>query len=95
MILDYMKKGYTKEFITDMYVSSPPAAYIVDERGNVFTLGFKYQEERDSPKGHYSFNILINGKDTGQYGTHIERRNGKIRVFTKYGFKIWNGNCFI
>ncbi len=95
MILDYMKKGYKTDFLTDMYVASPPAAYIVNERGSVFTLGFEYQAERDRPIGHYAFNVLLNGFETGEFATFIERRNGKIRIRTKQGWKQWNGHSFI
>ena len=95
MILDYMKKGYRQEVITEAYVASPPAAYIITYAGNVFTLVFVYQEERDRPIGNYAFNVLVNGFETGEFATFIEKRQGKVRIKVKNGWKIWNGKSFI
>jgi len=95
MILDYMKKGYRTEYITESYISSPPAAFIVDEYGNMFTLGLTFQRYSDSPNGEYSFDILQNGYPTGEYASRIERRNNKVRIFTRKGWKIFNGKVFI
>ena len=95
MILDYMKKGYRTEYITESYVSSPPAAFIVDEYGSMFTLGLEFQRYSDAPNGEYSFDILCNGYPTGEFASRIERRNGKVRIFTRKGWKIFNGASFI
>ena len=95
MILPYMLKGYRTEFITEPYVSSPPAAFIVDEYGNMFTLGLQFQRYSDAPNGEYGFDILINGFPTGEYASRIERRNNKVRIFTRKGWKIFNGTSFV
>ncbi len=95
MILPYMLKGYRTEFVSEAYVSSPPAAFIVDEYENIFTLGLEYQRLQDSPNGEYSFDILRNGYPTGEYGSRIERRNNKVRIFTRKGWKYFNGVSFI
>jgi hypothetical protein len=95
MIYDYMRKPKEQLFITESYVSTPPAAWIHDERGDVFTLGTEYQQQRDAPNGEYSFNVLKNGAETGCFASRIERRNGKIRAFTRQGWRIWSGNQFI
>jgi hypothetical protein len=95
MILDYMRKGYKPEVITEAYVASPPAAYIISTAGNVFSLGFVYQEERDRPTGNYAFNVLVNGYETGEFATFIEKRQGKVRIKVKAGWKVWNGHSFI
>lgn len=96
MIYPYMLKPKEQLFITEAYVSSPPACWIHDERGDVFTLGTDHGERLfDDPRGEYSFAIMHNGHHTGTYGSRIERRNGKIRVFTKQGWKIWSGVSFV
>jgi len=90
-----MRKGYRTEFITEAYVSSPPAAFIVDEYENMFTLGLNFQRYSDSPNGEYAFDILLNGYPTGEYASRIERRNGKVRIFTRAGWRYWNGRSFV
>ncbi len=79
--------------ITENYVSSPPALVIVDEANNVFTLGFAQKEIR-GVRGEYVFPVLLNAMPTGEWASRIERRNGKIRIFTDAGFKRWNGRNF-
>jgi hypothetical protein len=95
MIFDYMLKPKEQLFITENYVSSPPAAWVHDERGDVFTLGTEYQQQRDAPNGEFSFSIIRNGHQTGEWGSRIERRNNKVRIFTRQGWKVWNGNQFV
>ena len=80
---------------SESYVVSPPACQVFDRHGNIFTLGFDVQGLHDSPHGHYAFNIIVNGNDTGIYASHIERRNGKIRILQRNGiWKYWNGHSF-
>jgi hypothetical protein len=91
--LSYMKPPKEQTHITEHYVSSPPALVIVDERGDVFTLGL---ERFQGPRGEYAFMILRNGAPTGELGSRIERRNQKIRIFTPEGcYKVWNGKSFL
>lgn len=78
--------------ITENYVSSPPALIVVDECNNVFTLGF---QQMPGPRGEYGFPVLVNGQPSGEVASRIERRNGKIRIFTDMGFKRWSGRMFI
>jgi hypothetical protein len=93
-IYDYMRRPAQQTHITDAYVSTPPALLIVDERGDVWTLGTQYGRMDEAPNGEFSFNILRNGMDTGLFGSRIERRHGKIKVFTRHGWRIWNGRSF-
>lgn len=76
-----------QQFITENYVSSPPALWIVDETGAAWTLGMK---EGAAPRGEFAFDVLRNGENTGVIASRIERRNNRIRAFTKDGWKIWN-----
>lgn len=90
--LSYMLPQREQTHITENYVSSPPALIIVDEANNVFTLGF---QQMAGPRGEYGFPVLLNGQPTGEVASRIERRNGKIRIFTETGFKRWTGRSFI
>jgi hypothetical protein len=92
---EYMFPEQEQKYVTESYVSSPPAARVTDERNDVFTLGYVYQVQRDSPRGEYAFNVLRNGCDTGEYASRIERRNGKVRIFTRNGWKVWNFRSFV
>lgn len=89
--LAYMRPPKEQTHITEAYVSSPPALIIVDEEGAVWTLGF---EQMTGPRGEYSFPVLRNGLPVGEYASRIERRAGKIRIFTTNGFKRWSGRSF-
>jgi len=75
-------------FETENYVSSPPALWIIDETNACWTLGFNPGE---APSGEFAFNVLRDGINTGVFASRIERRNGRIRCFTKDGWKVWNG----
>ena len=95
MIYPYMLPPKLQQHITESYVSSPPALTITDERGNVWALGTEYLRQSDAPNGEFAFNILRNGRETGEYASRIERRGGKIRIFTRQGWKHWTGRGFI
>jgi len=93
-------------FITEEYVSSPPAVAIVDQRGDVFTLGFtmgvagssfqqRYETKHEAPKGEFAFNVLRNGMNVGEFASRIERLQGRIKILTASGWKVWNGQSFI
>lgn len=90
-ILDFQKRPAEQTFITENYVSSPPALWIMDETGACWTLGFNPGE---GPRGEFSFNVLRDGRNTGEWASRIERRNGRIRCFTRTGWKVWNGVSF-
>jgi hypothetical protein len=90
--LDYMLPPAQQTHITESYVSTPPALFIIDEAGVVWTLGFN---QVMGPRGEYAFNVLMNGKETGEFASRIERRGGKIRIFTLGGWKRFTGKSFI
>lgn len=81
--------------ITESYVSVPPALIITDERGDVWTFGFQLAPKKLSPDGEFAFNVLRNGIDTREMASRIERRSGKVRIFTFVGWKWWNGKTFV
>lgn len=92
ILLEYAVRKGPQLHITEDYVSSPPALTITDERGVVWILGLRYGE---APKGEFAFNVLRNGHETGEVASRIERRGGRIRIFTAKGWKRWNGRAFI
>jgi len=94
MVYDYMLKPKEQLFITEEYVSSPPAAWIHDERGDVWTLGTRFEQQRDAPNGEFAFDVLRNGVYAGIFASRIERRKGKIRAFTRQGWRTWTGQSF-
>jgi hypothetical protein len=100
MIYDYMYKPKQQTHITEEYVSSPPALHIFDEKGHVFTLATDEPPQPDlAARGEYTFavnwsptgNQVIN---TGTWASRIERRHGKIRAFTRQGWRTWTGKSF-
>jgi hypothetical protein len=91
----YAAQGRTFEYITEPYVVSPPAAYIISEDRRTFTLGFR-MKELDKLKGTYLFNILVDGYDSGEYASKIEKKDHRVRILTRdEGWKYWNGKSFV
>jgi hypothetical protein len=87
----YMRLQGEQTHITEAYVVVPPALTITDERGDVWTLGFNTQPRARSPNGEFAYDVLRNGEHTGEAASRIERRAGRIRVFTRDGWKRWTG----
>lgn len=88
----YMRLQGEQTHVTEAYVAIPPALVIVDERGSIWTIGF---DMRPGPRGEYEFDVLRDGTKTGEYASRIERRGGKVRIFTRDGWKRWTGSTFI
>jgi hypothetical protein len=103
MIYDYMHRPKEQLFITESYVSSPPALWIHDERGHVFTLATDRPPHPDlEARGEFSFEVnwsphATQVMGTGTFASRLERRNGKVRAFTRQGWKTWSnsGNQFL
>lgn len=84
---------------TETYVSIPPALVIRDEQNNVWTLGFDY-DEREWKTGRFEYDIICNGRKTGEFGRNIEyRRNSHgdrvVRIWGADGWRSWNGRTFV
>jgi hypothetical protein len=92
--LPFMVAQGPQQHVTESYVSVPPALTITDNRGDVWTFGFLRAEPEQSPQGEFAFDVLCNGKPTGEIASRIERRGGKVRVFTRHGWRVWNGSFF-
>jgi hypothetical protein len=95
MILPFMQLQGPQHHITESYVSVPPALTITDEQGAVWTLGFQTAPRGKSPDGEFAFNVLRNGYECGEIASRIERRSGRVRIFTADRWKRWTGNAFI
>lgn len=100
--LSLLKKKYPflfpqaeQKYETENYVSCPPALIITDERNDVWSLGFQTAPRGKSPDGEFAFNVLRNGMETGEAASRIERRNGRIRIFTRDGWRRWTGGTFV
>lgn len=79
---------------TESYVCIPPALTITDEQNAVWTLGFNPHGNGVS-RGEFCWDVLRNGKSTGEFANRIERRNKRIRIFGPDGWKIWTGRTFL
>jgi hypothetical protein len=93
ILLPYMLRPGEQAHVTENYVSSPPALLITDEAGDVWTLGTGKMP--DAPRGEFAFDVLKNGMPTGESASRIERRAGRIRIFTPDGWKRWTGVGFV
>jgi hypothetical protein len=91
-IQPFMIRHGEQTHITEEYVSSPPALTIIDERGDLWCLGFN---AGTAPRGEFAYNVLKNGVETGEIASRIERRGGRIRIFTADGWKRWTGAGFV
>lgn len=91
----FMRLQGEQQFITENYVSVPPALTILDKRGAIWTLGFDIGPKDRSPKGEFAYNVLRNGMETGEIASRIEMRDGRIRIFTRDGWKRWTGLSFV
>lgn len=85
ILLPSMVRLGKSQHITENYVSVPPALTITDETGAVWTLGVRASVA--SPRGEYAFHVLRNGLETGECASRIERRKGRVRIFTRSGWK--------
>ena len=93
-------KGLAPEqFITESYVSVPPARWILNERGEVFTLGIDIGPQSEWPGGQYGWQVLVDqgqgARYTGCVASQLERRNRQVRAFTRQGWRTWNGHVFL
>jgi len=91
-IQHFMVRHGEQTHVTEDYVSSPPALTITDERGDLWCLGFKGGRVQG---GEFAYSVLRNGVDTGEMANRIERRGGRIRIFTSDGWKRWTGTAFV
>jgi hypothetical protein len=80
--------------ITEGYVAIPPALMIRDEENALWTLGFDYSET-EWRTGRYEYDVVRNGRKTGEFARVIEFRKGKVRIWGAEGWRQWNGRQFV
>src|SRR5262245_45418313 len=95
ILLSHMLPREEQVYVTESYVSVPPALIITDERNDVWTLGYQTAPRGRSPDGEYAFNVLRNGMETGEIASRIEMRRNRIRIFTEIGWKRFHNETFI
>ena len=89
--------------VTDSSVAIPPALWIRDDEGALWTLGFDY-DEREWRGGKYEYDVVRNGRKTGEFARVIEFRvdswgTRRIRIWGAHGgravWRWWTGNTFV
>ena len=95
--LDYMMPRNHAPAESENYVVSPPALFIrTDDSKSVFALGpQEFTHHKEGTKGLFHFNVLRNGRDTGEWACRIEKRGGRVSIYTPDGYKRWTGKVFI
>lgn len=96
---DFMKPQGPHMPLTEAYVAIPPALWIRDEEGALWTLGFDYSETAWK-SGKFEYDCVRNGRVTGEFARNIEfRRNSRgtreIRIWGADGWRTWNGRRFV
>lgn len=91
-ILPFMVRQGEQSHVTENYISVPPALHLTDGVGAVWTLGFKMAPKELSPGGEFAFPVLRDGVYIGEIASRLELKNGRVRVFTKDGWKQWSRN---
>ena len=80
--------------ITEPYVSVPPALWIRDEENALWTLGFDYSDT-EWRTGKWEFDVVRNGRKTGEFARTIEFRRKQVRIWGADGWRSWNGRQFV
>ncbi len=80
--------------ITESYVSIPPALFVRDEENALWTLGFDYSETAWRG-GQFEYDVVRNGRKTGEFARQIEFRNKKVIILGADGRRVWNGRQFV
>ena len=84
--------------VTEAYVAIPPALWIRDSENALWTLGFDY-DEREWRTGKFEYDVVRNGRKTGDFCRVIEYRAGKVRIWGADGgtckWRNWTGRCFV
>lgn len=71
---------FRRENKTESYVTVPPALFINDSDGVVWTVGLELNAYRE-------FNVIRNDVDTREFAQLIEYKLGVVRLFGRYGWR--------
>lgn len=85
--------------ITDASVSVPPALWVRDSENALWTLGFDY-DEREWRSGRYEYDVVRNGRVTGEFARVIECRvnshgNKVVCIWGADGWRTWSNGRFL
>lgn len=85
--------------ITEASVCIPPALWIRDSEGALWTLGFDY-DEKEWRSGKYEYDAIRNGRKTGEFCRTIECKinsygNKVVRIWGADGWREWRGGRFV
>lgn len=83
---------YERENPSESYVEIPPAFVITDTQGGMWSLGTKFIT---APSGNLEFNVIRNDLDLDEYAQKIVYQRGRVRIFGRHGWRVWNGRAFI
>jgi len=93
-LFPFMRRLGEQTHVTEAYVSIPPALQITDAEGAIWTLGFDY-DEREWRAGRFEYDVVRNGRMTGEFARTIEFRAGKVIIWGADGRRTWNGRQFV
>lgn len=91
----FMRKAREDQPESEPYVSVPPALLIRDKQRNTWTIGFLRPSRDPHRTGEYEFDVVRNGRSTGEVACRIEYVKGKVRIFGHQGWRTWNGKGFL
>lgn len=91
---DFMRPAGPHMPITEPYVCIPPALVIRDREGATWTLGFDY-DEREWRGGKWEYDIVRNGRKTGEFGRIIEFRKGVVKIWGAEGWRTYRNGRFV
>jgi hypothetical protein len=85
--------------ITEASVCIPPALWIRDDEGALWTLGFDY-DERAWRGGKYEYDVVRNARVTGEFARIIECSvnslgNKVVRIWGADGWRTWRNGRFV
>jgi len=81
---------FYRENASEPYVTIPPALIITDSNGATWTLGHAgYIEVFNGRWPDWFWPVLRNDVPTGEHAKKIEYRRGKIRIWTRNGWRVW------
>jgi hypothetical protein len=95
----FMRRQHPSQPQTETAVTIPPALWIRDEEGALWTLGFDYDEVAWK-SGKYEYDVVRNGVVTGQFARTIECRANlfntrEVRIWGADGWRTWRNGRFV
>jgi hypothetical protein len=85
--------------ITAASVCIPPALWIRDSEGALWTLGFDY-DESEWRGGKWEYDVIRNGRKTGEFCRKIECKinsygNKVVKIWGADGWREWRDGRFV